>query len=107
MVGYNHSFFNGRLANSCSLRNIVSERVRLARLAFDPPLTQDQLSGRLAAKGIVLDRVAITKIESGQRCVFDFELPVLSEALKVDVRWLLAIQTNGGPSKQGRGQDGF
>jgi len=60
------------------------------------------LSGRLAAKGLALDRVAITKIECGQRCVFDFEVPVLAEVLKVDVRWLLGIQNTGGPAKAGR-----
>jgi hypothetical protein len=74
----------------------------MARVAFDPPLTQDQLAGRLAAKGISLDRVAITKIECGQRCVFDFELPHLAFVLKVDVRWLLGMQNSGGPSKPGR-----
>ena len=77
--------------------------MRQARLAFDPHLTQDQLSGRLAAKGASLDRVAITKIESGLRCVFDFELPVLAEVLKVDVKWLLGIQAAGGPAKQRKG----
>lgn len=74
--------------------------MRFARLAFDPPLTQDQLAGRLAAKGVALDRVAITKIESGQRCVFDFELPVLTEVLKLDVRWLLGMQSTGGPVRR-------
>lgn len=83
-------------------RNAIGPRIRKARLAFDPPLTQDQLAGRLAAKGTSLDRVAITKIESGQRCVFDFELPPLAAALKVDVRWLLGMQNTGGPSKTGR-----
>ncbi len=83
-------------------RNIIAGQMRQSRLAFDPPLTQDQLAGRLAAKGISLDRVAITKIESGQRCVFDFELPVLAEVLKVDIRWLLGVQSNGGPAKAGR-----
>jgi len=79
--------------------------MRLARLAIDPPLTQDQLAGRLAAKGITLDRVAITKIESGQRCVFDFELPVLAEVLRADVRWLLGMQRSGGPAKVGRSEE--
>jgi len=80
----------------------VAGRVRLARLAFQPPLTQDQLSGRLAARLLSLDRVAITKIEAGNRCVFDFELPVLAEVLKVDVRWLLGIQTSGGPGENSK-----
>ena len=75
----------------------MSDRVRRARLAFEPSLTQDQLSGRLAAKQIFLDRVAITKLENGQRCVFDFELIALAETLKVDVRWLLGMQSSGGP----------
>ncbi len=83
-------------------RNVIAKRMRQARLAFEPPLTQDQLSGRLAAKGIALDRVAITKIESGHRCVFDFEVPALANILKVDARWLLGIQNMGGPAKTGR-----
>lgn len=78
----------------------MAGRVRLARLAFEPPLTQDQLSGRLAARLLSLDRVAITKIEAGNRCVFDFELPILAEVLQVDVRWLLGIQTSGGPGEK-------
>jgi hypothetical protein len=76
--------------------------MRKARLAFEPPLTQDQIAGRIAAKGGTLDRVAVTKIECGQRCVFDFELPLIAEVLKVDVRWLLGMQEQGGPSKIGR-----
>lgn len=70
-------------------RNVVGGRMRKARLAHNPPLTQDQLSGRLAAKGITLDRVAITKIECGYRCVYDFELLAIADALKVELRWLL------------------
>ena len=81
-------------------RNIIAGKIRQARLAFEPPLTQDQLSGRLAAKGISLDRVALTKVECGQRCVFDFEVPVIAEILRVDVRWLLGMQAMGGPSKR-------
>jgi len=83
-------------------RNVVGPNVRRARLAFEPPLTQDQLSGQLATKQLLLDRVAITKIESGQRCVFDFEIGTLAKVLKVDVRWLLGLQSVGGPPKPGR-----
>jgi len=71
-------------------------------MAFDPALTQDQLSGQLATRQIFLDRVAITKMENGQRCVFDFEIPALADALKVDVRWLLGMQSAGGPTKRGK-----
>ena len=69
-------------------RNVVAERLRQARQG---QMTQDQLSGQLAAVGVMLDRVAITKIEGGTRCVFDFELRALAQVLKVDVRWLLDL----------------
>lgn len=73
-------------------RNIIGDRVREARTSAKQPLTQDQLSGKLATEGLVLDRVAITKIEGGTRCVFDFEVVALAAVLKVDVRWLLGIE---------------
>ena len=73
-------------------RNIIGQRVREARLKFNPPLTQDQLSGRLAAKGTDLDRVAITKIETGTRASFDYEVRALAVVLKVDVKWLLGME---------------
>ena len=78
-------------------RNLISNRLRQARLALKPSATQDDLAGRLTLRGLAMDRVAITKIENGQRCVFDYELPVLARVLKVDVRWLLGMQETGGP----------
>jgi hypothetical protein len=75
-------------------RNIVGKRVKQARLSHRPALTQDQLSGKLAAEGVQLDRVAIAKIETGIRCVFDYEVSALAKLLRVDVRWLLGIQNN-------------
>ena len=84
--------------NESGPRNIVGHKIRKARLALD--VTQDALSGRLAKLQVFLDRVAITKAENGQRCVFDFELKGLAQALKVDVRWLLGMQESGGPSNK-------
>lgn len=83
-------------------RNIVAHRVRKARLALDA--TQDEISGRLAKRHVFLDRVAITKLENGQRCVFDFELKGMAEVLKVDVRWLLGMQEAGGPTSNRRAE---
>lgn len=73
-------------------RNIIGERVRDARKRSDPPLTQDQLSGKLASEGIQLDRVALAKVENGLRCAFDFEVKGLAAVLKVDANWLLGIE---------------
>jgi hypothetical protein len=82
--------------------NVVAARVREARDLFPGRLTQDQLSGRLAALKVAIDRPAITKIELGSRKVCDYELIALANALSVDVRWLLGLQTTGGPSKSER-----
>jgi hypothetical protein len=81
--------------------NIVGKRIKEARQSYCPPLTQDQLSGKLAAIGLQLDRVAIAKIETGIRCVFDFEIKALARILKVDANWLLGI---GGRSQTTRKQ---
>jgi hypothetical protein len=72
-------------------RNIIGKRVKEARQQFTPPLTQDQLSGRLAKAGIQLDRVALAKVECGLRCAFDFEVRALASVLKVDANWLLGV----------------
>lgn len=82
-----------------SARNVIGPNVRSARLAATPPLTQDQLSGKLAAKKLFLDRAAIAKIETGRRCVFDFEIAAIAGVLKVDVRWLLGLPSTGDSSR--------
>ena len=73
-------------------RNIIGERVNTARQQVNPPLTQAQLSGRLAKQGIQLDRVALAKVEGGLRSAFDFEVKALASVLKVDANWLLGIR---------------
>jgi HTH-type transcriptional regulator, cell division transcriptional repressor len=73
-------------------RNIIAARVREARGKRKPPLTQDELSGQVAALGVTIDRAGISKIESATRCVLDYELKALAKALGVSVGWLLKIE---------------
>ncbi len=72
-------------------QNIVGERVKKARLRKRLPLTQDQLSGKLARQGVTIDRAGISKIESGARRVLDFEVRGLSRVLGVSPAWLLGM----------------
>ena len=72
-------------------RNIIGERVKEARQQFNPPLTQDQLSGRLAKEGFQMDRVVLAKIEVGLRCAFDYEVKALALVLQVEAGWLLGV----------------
>jgi ribosome-binding protein aMBF1 (putative translation factor) len=71
--------------------NIVGKKVREARLARTPAVSQDDLSGKLAARGVTIDRAGIAKIETGRRYVSDFEVKALAQVLKVKANWLLGI----------------
>jgi hypothetical protein len=73
-------------------KNIAGDRVREARLKHRPPLTQDELSGRLSALGVAIDRAGVSKIEVGLRCILDFEVKALAKTLGVTVDWLLGTR---------------
>lgn len=70
-------------------KNIIGKRVKEARLNANPQITQQDLSARLGVIGFNIDRVSISKIESGDRFVPDYEVVALSEALNVTINWLL------------------
>lgn len=72
--------------------NIVGERVKQARLKHKPPLTQDQLSGRLSVIGVPIDRAGISKIEIGLRSVLDYEVKAFARVLGVSAAWLLGVK---------------
>jgi hypothetical protein len=72
--------------------NLVGKRVRKARLAAKPRLSQDALSGKLAGRGVTIDRAGIAKLEGGSRYVSDFEVKGLASALGVGVGWLLGSE---------------
>lgn len=69
-------------------RNLVGPRIRKARLDSEPEISQDDLAGRLAAKGILLDRSAISRIENQERYLMDYEVSAVARCLKVSVAWL-------------------
>jgi ribosome-binding protein aMBF1 (putative translation factor) len=75
-------------------RNLIGRRVRQARLKSNPVVSQDDLAGRLAGQGILLDRSAISRIESQSRYVMDYEAAALARALKISVASLFGDQTN-------------
>ncbi len=72
------------------MRNVVGPQVKEARLRHKPPLTQDELAERLKKLGFEIDRVGISKIETGLRQVRDYELIQLARALEISAAWLLS-----------------
>lgn len=69
-------------------RNIIGARVREARLMRKPAVSQDDLAGRLAGLGILMDRTAVSRIENQTRYAMDYEAAAIARALKVSVAWL-------------------
>jgi transcriptional regulator with XRE-family HTH domain len=69
-------------------RNIIGARVRQARLKQNPAVSQDDLAGKLAAQGILMDRTAVSRIENQTRYAMDYEAAAIARALKVSVAWL-------------------
>jgi len=72
-----------------SSKNLIADRLRLARLMHSPVVTQKDLLARLEIRGISLPDAAISKIEAGTRPVSDKELVAMAESLSVSVYWLL------------------
>jgi len=70
-------------------KNIIGSRVRQARKDAKPPVTQLDLVARLEVLGMKVDQSIISKIEGGQRPVYDYEIGILAKALKVSTEWLL------------------
>ena len=71
-------------------KNICGERVREARRKMK--VTQTDLAARLQVAGVIIERNSITRIESGERFVADYELRALAKILKVSVEWLLGME---------------
>ena len=71
------------------IRNVIGKRVKEARLKCRPAVSQEDLAGRLAAKGILIDRSAVSRIENQTRYVMDYEAQTIARSLKVSVAWLM------------------
>jgi len=67
-------------------KNISGERIHQARTA--KRLTQAELAAQLQTRGIVVEREAVSKMETGDRFVTDYELRALSEIFGVTMDWM-------------------
>ncbi|WP_026883211.1 helix-turn-helix domain-containing protein [Clostridium akagii] len=70
-------------------KNIIGARVKEARKMNKPALTQENLAAKLDFMDIKLDRISISRIESGDRFVSDYEVVALANSLGVTLDWLL------------------
>ena len=75
-----------KLGDRC---NISGVRIKEARKKAK--LSQGMLAARLQVRGLQLEQMAISRMETGLRVVADFELPIIADALDVTVNWLLGL----------------
>lgn len=67
-------------------KNVSGDRIHQARTA--KRISQEDLAARMQVNGVVIEREAISKIETGVRFVTDYELMVFSKVLGVTMDWL-------------------
>ena len=68
-------------------KNISGDRIHQARTAMR--LSQARLAARMQTHGVAIEREAISKIETGDRFVTDYELMVFARVLNVSMEWLI------------------
>ena len=68
-------------------KNISGDRIHQGRTA--KRLSQSDLAARMQINGVTIEREAISKIETGDRFVADYELMLFAKVLGVTVNWLL------------------
>lgn len=71
-------------------RNIVGKRVEQRRRSLG--MKQKDLLTKLQIKGIDINASGLSKLEGQIRCVTDFELVALADALSVSIDWLVGRQ---------------
>ena len=70
--------------------NMSGNRIKKARKMAG--ITQDQLAARMQVENIQINQRAVSRIETGERLVTDYELYFFSRVLKTDMEWLLGIK---------------
>ena len=67
-------------------KNISGDRIHQARTTMR--LSQADLAARMQVNGVIIEREAISKIETGNRFVTDYELLIFARVLGVSMEWL-------------------
>jgi len=79
-------------------KNLIGDKVRIARHLSKPKITQLELSARLQLQGVMIGDSTVGKIENGMSAVTDIQLIAFSKALNVSVLWLLGLDEGLGKS---------
>ena len=75
-----------KIYNYEGTKNISGNRIHQARTVMR--LSQADLAARMQINGVIIEREAISKIETGDRLVTDYELLTFAKILGVSMEWL-------------------
>ena len=75
-----------KIYDSEGTKNISGDRIHQARTLMR--LSQADLAARMQINGVMIEREAISKIETGDRFVTDYELLTFAKVLGVSMEWL-------------------
>lgn len=67
-------------------KNISGDRIHQMRTT--KRISQADLAARMQVEGVTIEREAISKIETGDRFVTDYELMIFAKVLGVTMDWL-------------------
>ena len=67
-------------------KNVSGDRIHQARTIMR--LSQADLAARMQINGVTIEREAISKIETGDRFVTDYELLTFAKVFGVSMEWL-------------------
>jgi len=67
--------------------NVSGDRIYQARVI--KRMSQEELAAQMQCQGVTLSREAISRIETGERFVTDYELVNFARVLNVSLEWLV------------------
>lgn len=76
-----------KIYNYNNQANICGENIK--RLRLERKMSQTDLAAKLQTYNVILEQKSISRIESGDRVVADYELLAFSKIFKVDILSLL------------------
>ena len=71
-------------------KNISGDRIHQIRTT--KRISQAELAARMQINGVIIEREAISKIETGDRFVTDYELMTFAKIFGVTMQWLIGLE---------------
>ena len=75
-------------------KNISGDRIH--QLRTSKRWSQNELAARMQTHGVMIEREAVSKIETGDRFVTDYELMIFSKVCGASMEWLTGQENNKG-----------